>query len=76
MISPVNIAFPLWAQSLIIDFPTDNIPVYIEGHDWKLWGDFVSQEISFAKQGVPGTQGFEERMSWAMVVYNQMSNFS
>ena len=76
MIMPVDITFPLWAQSLIIDFPTDNIPQFIEEHDWKLWGNFVAQEVSFAAQGAPGTHGFKEPLAWAMAVYNQMVDFS
>lgn len=76
MIMPLNITFPLWAASLLVDFPTDNIPLYKEGHDWELWGDAVVQTPSFAEQGAPGTKGFSEPLEWAKIIYNVMNNFA
>lgn len=69
MIMPLHIEFPLWAHSLVVDFPTDNIPDFIDGHDWRLWGDAVAEQKSFAESGAPGTHGFKEPLEWAMAIY-------
>ena len=76
MILPRDISFESWARSLIIDFPTDNIPIYNEGEDWKLWGNLVCQQPNFSANAAPTTQGFEDKMIWAMSTYRQMNNFA
>jgi hypothetical protein len=76
MILPTGISFESWARSLIIDFPTDNIPIYSDGHDWKSWGNLISQQPNFSNNGAPTTQGFDDKMAWAMATYRQMNNFA
>lgn len=74
MMLPRNTDFKGWADSLIVDFPLDNIPAFREGEDWKRFGNVVSGLTSFANNGVPGTSGFSEPMAWAAAVFKQMVN--
>lgn len=76
MVQPIHISFESWAASLIVDFPNDNIPIYKEGMDWKVWGNIVVQENSFSENGAPGTEHFSEPLEWAVAVYRQMGNFA
>lgn len=76
MILPLHTNFVDWAHSLVIDFSTDNIPIFHEGMDWKLWGNLVAQQPNFSANGVPTTQKFDDQMMWAMATYKQMLNFA
>jgi hypothetical protein len=75
MIMPNHSTFEQWASSLIIDFPADNIPDFRPGDDWKRWGNTVAEQANFASNGTPTTQGFDDKMTWAVAVYKQMTNF-
>lgn len=74
MMMPTNTELPTWAASLVIDFPTDNIPLYTNGADWRFWGNFLIQENTFLKNHAPGTAKFKDWQEWAMAVYRQMTN--
>lgn len=74
MMLPVNTTLKLWAASLIVDFPTDNIPILTDESKWKEWGNFLVQETSFANNQAPGTQNFSEWQPWAQAVFRQMAN--
>lgn len=74
MMIPFRTDFKTWANSLVIDFPTSNIPIYRDGMDWKIWGNAVAQEDVFAQNGVPGTNTYQEPLDWAKMVFKQMSN--
>lgn len=63
-----------WADSLVIDFPGDNIPILKEEGDWKTWGNTLIQETSFSDNGAPGTATFEDWTSWAEAVFYVMAN--
>jgi len=64
-----------WAASLVIDFPTDNIPFLKHEKDWKEWGNTLVQETSFSNSGAPGTSLYEEWVHWAEAVFKTMANF-
>lgn len=64
-----------WASSLVIDFPTDDIPSVWSG-DWRSFGNALAQCDSFLKAGAPGTFSFNEWKPWAMAVFQTMVNFT
>lgn len=76
MMLPVMTTFDSWAASLVIDFPTSNIPLYTKGTDWKTWGNLLSEENIFSQNGVPRTNGYSDPMEWAKAVFKQMSNIA
>ena len=75
MVIPRNIGIKEWWDSLAIDFPNDNIPLLKDEKNWKVTGNFLVQENSFAIQGAPSTFAFNEFQPWAMEVFNTMNNF-
>jgi len=75
MVIPIAIDMKTWWSSLAIDFPNDNIPVLNDKRDWKVTGNFLVQENSFAIQGAPSTFAFNDFEPWAMEVFLTMNNF-
>ena len=75
MMIPTGVDAKTWFDSLVIDFPDDNIPILTDEKDWKAKGNVLAQEISFSIQGVPSTFGFNEFEPWAVEVFNTMNNF-
>lgn len=63
-----------WASSLIIDFPTDDIPILKNENEWKLWGDMLSQCTTFLENNSPGTQSYTDWKKWAQRVFFCMNN--
>lgn len=76
MMMPVHTTFEKWAHTLIIDFPNDNIPIYKNGYNWKLWANAVAECPSFNQNACPGGTDFSDPLKWAAVVYRQMLNFA
>ncbi len=76
MMIPKDVSLFDWASSLIVDFPSDNIPVLMHESHWKEWGDLLVQENSFAKNGSPGTQSYSEWKSWSLDLFQSMNNYS
>jgi hypothetical protein len=74
MMLPINTTLKRWADSLIVDFPFDDIPILSNEENWKDWGNFLIQRTSFANNQAPGTSPFNDRFAWAMAVYKQMAN--
>lgn len=74
MMIPVFTTLKLWAASLIIDFPSDNIPILRDELLWKAWGDLLVQENSFSEQGAPSTNGYDDWKPWADEIYRVMVN--
>lgn len=75
MIIPINISLKLWADSLIIDFPDDNVPILRDESDWKSWGNFLVQENTFVNNGAPGTVAYSDWKQWAQDVFKTMANY-
>lgn len=65
-----------WADSLIIDFPSDNIPILQNEEKWKDWGDLLIQENSFSRSAAPGTRFYSDWEEWAMAVFYAMVQVS
>lgn len=62
--------------SMVIDFPSDNIPLSTNVNDWKSSMSFLAQEDSFCKNGAPGPQGFKNKTEWAQAVFYSVASFS
>lgn len=74
MIQPQFIDVQLWADSLRIDYPDDNIPQLQSEQDWKAWGDELVQCQSFILNNAPGTVAYDKWEEWANAVYFVMQN--
>lgn len=75
MVIPKGISEKNWFDSLVIDFPNDNIPILQNVLEWKKTGNFLVQENSFSIQGAPSPDQYEEFFPWAMEIFKTMSNF-
>ena len=74
MMIPEFCDLPIFAASLIIDFPNDNVPILVAENEWKFWGNQLIQEPSFSVNDAPRTDGFNEWKAWAQGLYYTMSN--
>lgn len=63
-----------WANSLFIDFPTDNIPILTNKNDWKNWGGQLVQSQSFAENNAPSPTTEKDFKSYAERLFYVMSN--
>jgi hypothetical protein len=72
---PSRADFKTWCSSLIIDFPNDNIPLFVDENEWQRFGNLLIQETSFANNAAPSTKAYTNWRDWAMCVYKVMSNF-
>jgi hypothetical protein len=75
MMIPLGTTLSKWAQSLIIDFPLDNIPILQDEKNWKPWGNTVIQGNSFLKNAAPSPKTYKNPNDWAMDVFRAMANF-
>jgi hypothetical protein len=66
---PINTTLQEWAQSLIVDFPYDNVPILLEDTEWKEWGNFLGAELTFADNAIPPTDTYTTWDTWANDVY-------
>lgn len=71
MILPYFISLIDWANSLLIDFPADNLPI-LYNDDWKSWGNEIIFAPSFERLNAPGTEFYEDWRDWAMALYSAM----
>jgi hypothetical protein len=69
-------SFSDFVASLVIDFPTDNIPIFTDEKDWVLFGNLLVQENSFAKNGAPSPNGFSSRTQWEQALFQSMSSYN
>lgn len=74
MMIPNFVSLKNWSHSLIIDFPSDNIPVLMDEENWKTWGNHLIQENSFSKNGAPSTKNYPDWKSWAKDIFKVMVN--
>lgn len=72
MISPSNVDFLTFANSLTTDFPRDIILVEPVESDWNNWGNKIASSTTFAQAGVPRTESFGSWREWASRVYGIM----
>lgn len=72
MIMPIMIPLLEWANSLLIDFPDDNLPILEKEEDWKEWGENLKLSDNFSN--IPTTYGYDNFNDWAYEVYYIMEN--
>lgn len=75
MTLPKDIPLLLWAQSLVIDFSSDNVVLLTDESEWKEWGNGLVQEDSFSNNGAPATHAYSDWQTWAQDVFKCMANF-
>lgn len=76
MILPQYVTLQNFANSLIIDFPKDNIVILRDDKDWKHFASFLTQSDSFANNGAPGPGLYEDPNQWAMALFKSMASFA
>jgi len=74
MVLPEGISLTLWANSLIIDFPYDNVPNLSSESQWQEWGDELANCQNFIDNDIPSTFNYRDWKSWAYDVYFLMCN--
>lgn len=74
MILPESTDLKTWAASLVVDFPTDDIPLLSNELEWKEWGNRLIQSTSFSSSGAPNTFGFTNWRQWAQMFFFTMAN--
>jgi len=79
MMIPKNTRLDTWASSLVVDFPTDNVPQFYpvknDEKAWKQWASILVQENSFANNGAPGPSAFKNAIEWSQAVFKAMASF-
>lgn len=73
MIIPSFVSLLDWANSLLIDFPSENVPV-LYNDNWKEWGNMLIDGPLFSANGAPPTDTYSEWQPWAYAVYLAMLN--
>lgn len=74
MMQPQFTDFKTWANSLFVDFPTDDIPSLYDENDWKRWGEILIQNTSFSENNAPSPQNYNDSLKWAQDVFYSMNN--
>lgn len=69
MISPANVDFVTFANSLTTDFPRDIIPITTNESSWREWGNIVVSSTTFSQVGAPRTETFINWREWASRIY-------
>ena len=77
MITPTkDTTFQQFVSSMIVDFPTENIPSENNEENWESWGRNLIQLHSFSKNGAPDPYGFENKIDWYQAIFHSMASFS
>lgn len=76
MVQPNISDIIFWADTLFVDFPTDDIPVLVDPAQWKQWGASLVQCDSFTLNDAPSTYTYDNWQTWAWDVYLVMNNFA
>ena len=63
---PVGIDLQRWADSLILEFPTDEIPILTDPDQWRDWAERLMECSSF--QAVPHPDFYPDWTLWAFGV--------
>jgi hypothetical protein len=74
MMLPDFTDFKTWANSLTIDFPTDDIPYLYDENNWKQWGNTLIQTTSFSQNNAPSPENYSDSLKWAKDVFYSMNN--
>lgn len=74
MIIPTYMSLKDWSATLMVDFPTDNIPMLLNEDDWKEWGSNLIQCDSFLENSAPAPTIYDNWRDWSMNVFYAMEN--
>lgn len=74
MILPDYADLTTWASSLVIDFPTDNVPLLRDEEAWKEWGNDLVQTPTFSQNNAPSTDTYSDWRKWAHAIYYSMND--
>lgn len=77
MIIPTkDMSLETFISSVVVDFPFDNVCISTRPDDWKSWASSLIQENSFASNGAPIPNDYENMNQWAQAVFYSMASFS
>lgn len=74
MMLPTYTSLIIWADSLFIDFPDDNIPLLVNENEWKTWGNQLILQDSFMENSAPPPDTYPDWKAWAQDICEAMAN--
>lgn len=75
MMQPKLTILKVWAASLFVDFPEDDIPRLSDEEKWKDWASVLVQCTSFVEAAAPWPSDYKDWNTWADDVFKAMENF-
>jgi hypothetical protein len=69
-------SFKEFVESVVIDFPNENIPISTNENEWRNWGNFLVEKTPFAKNGAPSPNGFRTRTEWEQAIFETMASYN
>ena len=76
MVNPQGMDVLSWADTIFVDFPTDDIPILTDPYLWKTWGNDLVTCDTFTANNAPDTDDYDNWFSWAEQVYFSMANYA
>jgi len=58
-----------WANSLIVDYPSQNIIILRDEEKWQSWAAELTKSSIFSNSSIPNPHSFVEWRDWAKNVY-------
>jgi hypothetical protein len=69
MINPSLVGLKEWADSLIVDYPDQNVPILLFEMDWQRWASELIKSSIFSNSSIPNPHNLIEWREWARWVY-------
>ena len=76
MVNPQGLDLLQWADTIFVDFPTNDVPILVDPTDWKTWGNDLVACTTFELNNAPGTDDYTDWYGWAQEVYYSMANYA
>ena len=73
MVIPDFISFDRWAASLLVDYPSDDIPLPPPETGWRPWARSVVSRPTFLKASAPQPDWFDGWLPWAQGVWRALN---
>lgn len=83
IVNPEFVSLKNWSAALVIDFPSELLPILTDENKWQEWAAIVVTTGIFSKYGLPSPyvvkngirdSRFREWKEWAKVVYMSLIN--